>query len=127
MQRGFSTLLVVIILGSVATGFILYGSITSLWSVRGSIDNKNSMQAGQLANACAEVALEVMREANSFIGVGSETINGNTCDYEVINNSGDNRIIKVTAIVGGLTRKLQITTDSFNPINVVSWQNVGDF
>lgn len=124
---GFSTLLVVIILGSVATGFILYASTTSLWSVRTSIDNKNSMQAGQLANACAELALEVMRENNSFTGSGNDIINGNACNYEVIDNGGNNRTINVTGVVGGITRKLQIITSSFNPINIVSWQNIADF
>ena len=122
MQKGFSTLLIVIIIGIMVMTMLLYITTTGYWSVRGSIDNKNSMQTEQLANACAELALEALRENNNFVGTGNDIINSSTCSYTVSNTGGNNRSINVTATVGGITRKLTITINSFNPITIASWQ-----
>ena len=127
MEKGFSTLLVVIIIGSIVTALIIYTTTTSFWSVMGSINDKNSVQSDQLANACAETALEAMRENNSFTGSGNVTIGNNTCSYIVSNPGGNNRTINVTSTMSGVTRKIQITTNAFNPIVIASWQNIGDF
>ena len=68
-----------------------------------------------------------MRENNNFTGSGNATIIGNSCAYFVNDDGGNSRIINVTSTMKGITRKLQITTNDFNPIAIVSWQNVGDF
>ena len=127
MEKGFSTLLIVIIIGTIITGLILYTSTAGLWSVKGSIDDKISMQVEQMANSCAELALEQMREDNNFTGSGSGTIVSDSCNYTVTNTGGNNREIQSVSTINGITKKIKITTDSFNPINISSWQNVGDF
>jgi len=127
VEKGFSTLLIVIILGIITMSLILYATTTSLWSVRGSIDDKNSVQSDQMSAACAEVALEAIRENNNFTGSGSESISGNNCSYDIINSGGNNRTINVQSTVSGATRKIRITTNAFNPIVISSWQNIGDF
>lgn len=127
MNNGFSTLLVVIIIGSVVTGLMIYITTTSLWSIKSSIADKNSMQADQIANACAELALEQMRENNSFTASNNATINNSSCNFTVTSGAGNNRTILVTGTVGSITRKIKITTNSFNPITVSSWENIGDF
>jgi len=124
MQKGFSTLYIVIILGSIALGLALSIATSSLWSVRGSLDSKNSSQARVLSDACAEVALELMRENTSYTGSGSQILGTNTCNYTVTNTGGNTRAVSVTTTIQGLTRKLQITTQSFNPITISSWQEV---
>lgn len=126
-RQGFSTLLIVVIIGTIVTGLIIYFGASGLWSVKGSIDDKNSMQADQVASACAELALEALRENNNFTGSGSATILNSNCDYGVTNLGGNNRQIQATGSVNGMVRKIKITTNSFNPITVLSWQNVGDF
>lgn len=121
-EKGFSTLLVVIILGTMVMGLILYITTTGYWSVRGSVDDKTSMQSEQMVNACAESALEAMRENNAFTGSGSVTINSNTCNYTVTNTGGNNRSISINATIGSITRRLTITTNAFNPLTISSWQ-----
>lgn len=123
-NRGFSTLLIVILLGGVALAFTLTLSTSSLWSIRGSIDSKTSNTAKSLASACAEVALEAMRENNSYAGTGEVTLNGNTCSYTVINTGGTMRSISVISAINDITRKLSITTNFFNPLIISSWQEV---
>ena len=67
-EKGFSTLLVVILLGSVVMMLTFVLTTSSVWSIRSSIDTKNSNQAKALVNACSEIALEKIREDNNFIG-----------------------------------------------------------
>ena len=121
-KSGFSTLLVVILLGSVALTLVLTLSTSSVWSIRGSIDTRNSNKAKGLVNACAEVALEKIREDNNYTGTNSVVLSGNTCSYIVTNNGGSTRGITVSGIVNGITRNLNIITSSFNPLSISSWQ-----
>lgn len=123
-NRGFGTLLIVILLGGVALALTLLLSTSSVWSIRGSIDSKTANIAKSLANACAEVALEAMRENNSFTGTNTVALNGNTCLYTVTNTGGTTRSVSVSGTVGGITRKLTITTTAFNPLTIGSWQEV---
>ncbi len=121
-NKGFSTLLIVILLGGVALGLTLTLSTSSFWSIKGSMDSKSSNVAKSLVNACAEVALEVMRESNSYAGTNSVTLNGGTCSYTVANTGGTTRSVSVSGTVDAVTRKLSIITSAFNPIVVSSWQ-----
>jgi len=124
MNKGFGTLFIVIVLGGIALALALWVSTSGLWSVRGSINNASSAQTKALVNACAEVALEAMRENNSYVGTSNVTISGNTCTYTVTNTGGSNRSVSVTGNIGAITRKLLITTNAFNPLTIVSWQEV---
>jgi hypothetical protein len=123
-QKGFSTLLIVILLGGVALALTLTLSTSSLWSIRGSIDSKSSNVTKSLVNACAEVALEAMRENNSYTGSGSVVLSSNSCLYTVANTGGTTRSVSVSGTVNGITRKLSINTASFNPLVIDSWQEV---
>lgn len=121
-KSGFSTLLVVILLGSVALTLALTLTTSSVWSIRGSMDSRSSNKAKGLVNACAEVALEKIREDNNFIGTSSVILNGNTCNYTITNTGGTNRNLVVSGTVGGIVRNLNISTSAFNPLVVSSWQ-----
>lgn len=124
MKKGFSTLFIVIILGSIALSLTIAISTSSLWSAQGSISTKQSNQAKALVNACAEVALETIRQNNSYTGSDTLVLEGNECQYTVSNGGGDQRIISATGVVEGVTRKIEITTESFNPLSIGSWQEV---
>lgn len=123
-NRGFGTLLIVILLGGVALALTLTLSTSSLWSIRGSIDSKSSNITKSLVNACAEIALEAMRENNSYTGTSSVALSGNSCSYTVTNTGGVTRLVTVSGTVSGVTRKFSITTSSFNPLTVASWQEL---
>lgn len=124
MKKGFSTLYVVIILGSFALALSIALATSSLLTVRGSIDVKNGNQAKALVNACAEVVLEMMRENNTYTGSGSVTLEANTCNYTIVNTGGTTRLINLSGIVGGVVRKLEITTSAFNKMKISSWQEI---
>jgi hypothetical protein len=75
-------------------------------------------------NACAEVALEAMRENNAYTGTNTVTLNSNICTYVVTNTGGSTRSLAVSGTVNGITRKINISTSSFNPLIISSWQEV---
>lgn len=121
-SRGFATLIIVVLLGIVALTLALTLITSSAWSVKGSIDTRNSNKAKALVNACAEVALEAMRENNAYIGTSSVILGGNTCNYTISNTGGTTRGVAVSGTVNGITRNLNITTSAFNPLVISSWQ-----
>jgi hypothetical protein len=124
MKKGFSTLFVVIILGSISLGLVLFFTTSSLWAIKSGTNVKNSNQSKSLVNACAEIVLKTIREDNNYTGSGSVVLGGNTCNYMVTNNGGTTRSIVISGVVVDITRKLQITTTSFNPLIISSWQEV---
>lgn len=124
MKKGFITLLMVIITGFIALGILAMFSMDSIWSVKSSISMKNSGQMRALSNACAEVALETIRENNSWTGTSTVNIGGNTCSYTVSNTGGNNRTILASGTIKNITRKIQITTTGLNPISTSSWQEI---
>lgn len=123
-SRGFSTLLIVIILGGVSLSLALVLSTSSMWSIVSSRDSNISNKAQALVAACAEVSLETIRENNTYTGDGIVTLNGNICTYTVANSGGTTRSINISGVVNDITRKLVITTSSFNPLVISSWQEV---
>jgi len=121
-QKGFGTLYIVIILGMVVLSLSLWLSTGSFWSIQNGVNLKASQQIKSLTEACAEVALEVVRENNSYTGTDSVTIGTNSCTYTVSNTGGNNRQINISGTVGSVTRKLRVTTSFFNPITISNWQ-----
>jgi len=123
-NTGFSTLLIVIILGGVGLSMVLALSMSNVWSIRGSMDSRTSNIARSLVNACAEISLEKIRENNAYTGTGNVTLNNNSCSYTVSNTGGSTRSITVTGTVGSIVRTLTITTSSFNPLTIQSWKEI---
>ncbi|MFA6476296.1 MAG: hypothetical protein WCV68_02645 [Candidatus Paceibacterota bacterium] len=123
-KSGFSTLLIVILIGSAALTLALALSTGTVWSIRGSIDNRSSNQAKALVNACGEVALEALREDHNVTGTSTVTIGSYSCDYNIADNGGSNRTVVALGLVNGVTRRLTITTISFNPLVISSWQEI---
>jgi len=68
-----------------------------------------------------EVALETMRENNNYAGTDNVTLQGSVCTYTVTNTGGTTRSITVSEVVRDITRKLLITTSTFNPLVIASW------
>lgn len=123
-SHGFVVLFIVIIMGSASLALSLWMTTSSFWSIVSNRNDTKSHQARAYANACAELALENMRNNNNFIGASNGIIDGNICNYSVSNLGGNNRSIAVSADVGTVTRRLQIYTSGFNPIIISSWKDV---
>lgn len=127
-KKGYVALITTLVVGALSSfavlGMLSIGTIqtqTSLVSYDGS-------RAGFLADACAEYALQEIRNSTSFSGSGNITIGAGSCFYDVIGGIGQTRTIESEATVKNSTRRVVVTIDQINPlINVTSWNFVDQF
>jgi len=127
-ENGFITLLSIIMVSAVGLSVILAISSAGINSIKTSRDLYKSNQAKALANACAETALQQIRDLSSFSGLGNLSLGNSSCSYVVSNLGGENRQIESTGISGDIIRKIKVLTNAISPqINIISWQEVSDF
>lgn len=127
-QRGFITLISVLVVGAVGVAIAFSLLLLGVGNARTSFAIEQSNQAKALANACAEEALQQIRDSTPFTGSGNLTLGQGTCNYTVTSQGGQNRTITSSGTVGTIIRKVKIIIDKINPaIQVVSWQEVSDF
>ncbi len=117
----FSVLVVGAIGVGVVTGVVLLGLS---WS-RTSFTLEQSFQAKALTDACAEDALQRIKDTIPFAGNGTLTLGQGSCAFTVTNNGGQNRSIVSLGTVGTVVRRVNISITAINPqIVVSSWQEV---
>lgn len=126
-QDGYIALVSVLVVGAVGVAITLSLILLGVGSSRTSFAIEQSTQAKALANACAEEAMQQMRDSTPFTGSGSLTLGQGTCSYTVTSQGGQNRTITASGTVSTTLRKVEIIINSINPtIQVVSWQEVGN-
>lgn len=127
-QPAYVLLISILVIGAVGLSASIYMLLSGLSATQTSVSLDASTRARSMTNACAEEALEQIRESTSFSGTGSLLIDTLTCEYEVINLGGNNREVRAWSTVNSATRKVKILIDAINPdINIASWQEVADF
>lgn len=127
-RSGFITLISVLVVGAVGIAISMSLILLGLGSSRTSFAIEQSDQAKALANACAEEALQKIKDSIPYTGTGNLAIGQGSCNYTVTNQGGQNRTITATGAVGTITRKEKIIIDKITPaIQIVSWQEVDNF
>lgn len=127
-NKGYSLLLAILIIGAVAVAITVSMLLLGIDSSRTSFALEQSKQARGLANACAESALQEIRNSTPFTGSATINFSLGSCTYTVTNQGGQNRMIASSSTVGTVVKKIQINIDQINPdINVTSWQEVQSF
>lgn len=126
-QKGFITLISVLVVGAVGVAIALSLLLLGIGSSRTSLAIEQSSQAKALANACAEEALQQIRDSTPFTGSGNLTLGQGICVYTVTSQGAQNRTINVSGMVGTIIRKVKVVINKINPIiTITSWQEVGD-
>lgn len=127
-ESGYITLMSVLIVGAVGMSITVSLLLLGLGSSRSSFALQQSAQSRALANACAEEALQQIRDSTPFAGTGSLSLSQGSCEYTVTSQGGQDRTITSSGVVGTITRKTKIIIDAVNPqISIVSWREVSDF
>jgi len=126
-RKGYTVLLTVLVVGAVAVVIATALLVVGVDSARDISEKESSRGARAMAHACAEEALEQIRDASNFTGYGTLTLGSNTCGYNVVNLGGTNRSIAASSTVNSAVRKVALTLDKVKPINITSWQEVIDF
>ena len=117
----------VLVVGAIASAAAISILYIGLGSARTSFAEEQSAQARSLANACAEEALQKIRDSKAFVGSGDLSLGGGSCRYTVSALAGQARTIVASGAVGSIVRKLSVSISAINPvITVVSWREVAD-
>jgi len=124
-RPGFITLITILIIAAVATATATTLLLLGVASTRSSFAEQQSVQARALAYACAEEALQQVRDNPAFSGGATLPLGSGTCTYNVQVLAGENRTVTVSGTVGTVVRKAQISVTAINPtITVSTWQEV---
>ncbi len=124
-KSGFTLLITILIVGAVVLAIASTLFLMSVGAAKNIAVAEASARAGAMADACAEEALEKIRESTTFIGYGTLSLGGESCGYLVTGLGGQNRRVVASSTVSDVVRKVKITVDTINPlINVTSWQEV---
>jgi len=127
-RRGYITLISVLVVGAVGVAIATALLMLGLTSSRTGFALVQSNQAKALANACAEEALQQIRDLTPYVGTDGLSIGSGTCTYTVTSQGGQNRTIASLGTVGTTLRKVEVILDQIYPhLVVVSWQEVADF
>ncbi len=123
-EKGFSTLYIVIVLGSVVLALAIASSTTNIFALKSAMNFENSARARAVTNACAEIVLEKIKLNHQHSGEYAIVIDSHTCNYNVTKEGNSTRLISVSARVSDVVRKLEIETVSFNPLQISSWKEI---
>jgi hypothetical protein len=128
-QEGYVTLISVAILGVIALTIAVSLSNLGINSARSSRHLLSSNKAKAYVNACAESALQIIADNNSYTGTDTIAFTDDDCTYEVIDLGGESRQINITGTVDtGYIRKSKIIINQINPSIIIdSWEEVSDF
>jgi hypothetical protein len=125
LEQGYVALIAVLIIGAASTAIALGLLMTGVDSQRSVDVSQRSAQARNIANACAEEALQVLHDNTSFTGNGNLTLGQGSCTYTVANTGGSNRSVTVSATVTSVVRRVQVhVTIGVSSISITSWQEV---
>lgn len=128
IQAGYVTLLTVLIVSAVGVAIASSLLLLGLGSSRSSLSLQQSKQAGALADACVEEALQQIRFSTSYSGTATLSFGTSSCTYLVTVGGGENRNIESTGTVGAVVRRVEVDLSQINPkIVVSSWQEVASF
>lgn len=130
-SKGFVTLLSVVVLGaiglSITTSLLLFGAGSS----HTSIVRMRSLQAKVFANACAEEALQKLRESVYYQGNETLIFSGGSCDIQSIPIGGignNGRTVQVIGKAGSVERRVRVIISTVHPtVLIASWQEIGTF
>lgn len=128
-QSGYIVLITVLVIGAIGVAIAVSVLLLGLGSSRSGFAMQQSSQAKSLVNACAEEALQKLRESVYYTGNESLTYSSGSCQIQTISGSGNsNRTIQTVGTVGTIQRKVKVVVGSVHPtIAITSWQEVADF
>ncbi len=126
-NQGFVTLISVIVAGAVGLSVAIALIILGIDSSKNALSLEESKKAKALVDACAEEALEKIRDSLLFAGGGGLSLESGTCGYLVTDQGGQNRLVQASGTAGTAIRKVTINLNQIRPrISIISWLEVPD-
>lgn len=126
-KQGYITVISIVIIGSIATAVAISLLAGGTDAMKNSQTAIRLAQARGLADACAEEALENIRE-NSYTGTFNLSLPAGTCKATITSSSPANFNIDASGSSSEAISKIRVIVDQTDPkININSWQEVADF
>ena len=127
-RRGYITLISVLIVSAIVVSVAVTLLLIGVNATRTTAILQATKYANTLAKSCVEEALGRINLLNSFAGSGGINFGDGSCDYNVINSGGQNRLVTATGTTMGAIRRISVSVDALTPkINISSLQEVADF
>ena len=105
---------------------LTFNGVSQCRTVEGELEQ--DVHQAALTNACAEEALQQIRDSTPFTGSGNLTLGQGACSYTVTSQGAQNRTITASGTVGTIIRKVKVIINKINPqITVTSWQEMDNF
>lgn len=124
-KNGYVILLTVLMVGAVAVTAASALLLLAVDSSKNSALSVDSRVARLLADACAEEALEIVRESSVSSGYGSLSLGEGSCGYFITKLGGQKRSILASSTIAEATRSVVIGLDRIFPaIRVTYWREV---
>lgn len=128
-QKGFVTLMSILIVGAVSTSIAVFLILAGMDAYRATANLEESAQAKAIADACAEKALNSIKDDTQYSG--NETISferGSCSVLPVVGSVNQISAVEVSGTVSSTVRKVKVITSQVTPqIEIQSWQEVADF
>lgn len=126
-NRGFVTLISVLIVGAVGISITLSLLLIGIDSAKTNLTLKKSAQAFMLANACVESGLQHIRDNTDFTGDNTILFNEGSCQYTINSQGGESRTIIAAGTVQTTVRRIHVEVDALSPaMNIASWKEIPD-
>lgn len=123
--EGYIALIAVLVAGAVSTAAILAIMVIGTYDQQASLISQQSMQARNLAVACTEDALQMMRANRLFDGTSGFSLGQGSCTFTVVRTSSSGRTIDTTATVGPVTRRIYVTgSATTTAVTISTWEEV---
>jgi len=127
-MNGYIALISILIICAIVLLITISAGILSISESDMGLGKNQASEAYYYANACAEDALQGIRDLTSYTGTDTLVFDNGSCGYTVTSQGGSNRTITASGVVGDITRRIQITINQINPlINISSWEEVAEF
>lgn len=120
----FSVLILIIISGFVITGIL----VSSASGVQNNAVYRDGIEARALADSCANVAIDNLKDDNTYPGNESITIASKQCQVLAIAGSGNNnRVVRGQATVNGVTKKIEVSISELVPNTIINYWEERDY
>ncbi len=128
-QQAYIALITILIISAVTLLIAASAGLFGISETDMGLIEDQSTQSYYLANACAEYALERLKNNVNYAGDETLDIDDGSCYIYLPEGSGnEDRIIKATGTLANQTRKVKIIIEEINPLMVISsWQEVSEF
>ncbi|MDO8424635.1 MAG: hypothetical protein Q7S70_01700 [bacterium] len=127
-MNGYIALISILIISAVLLITAVGSSLLSISEANIGLKKSQGSEVFYSATACAEEALQKIRESPSFSGSGNLAVGEGNCGYAVENLGDQNRLVTASGTIQNATGKIKIAIDQVLPnIHITSWQQSADF